>query len=169
MKDAYLKVGIITSAHGIRGEVKVFPTTDDPERYLDLDTVYYDKKGVKTPLHIGNVKFFKQFVILSFEEIKDRNEAELFRKTELFVTREDAVPCEEDEYFIADLLDLDVITDEGEALGVLYDVLQTAANDVYIIKGKDDKELLIPATKECILDVDFEKNQMIVHLLPGLR
>lgn len=169
MKEEYLKVGIITTPHGIKGEVNIFPTTDDPERYRMLKTVYYEKDGVKLPLHLKGVKFFKKFVIGAFEEIADRNEAELFRKKELFVTRADAVPCEEDEYFIADLLDLKVVTDEGEELGVLYDVLQTGANDVYIVRNDEGEELLIPATKECILDVDFEEEFMTVHLLPGLR
>lgn len=169
MRDEYLKVGIITTPHGIKGEVNIFPTTDDPERYRTLKTVYYEKNGVKIPLHLTGVKFFKQFVIGAFEEIADRNEAERFRKKELFVTREDAVPCGEDEYFIADLLDLRVVTDEGEDLGVLFDVLQTGANDVYIVKNDAGEELLIPATKECILDVNLDEEIMTVHLLPGLR
>ena len=116
MED-FLQVGVITATHGIRGEVKVFPTTDDPERFLDLETVYLDTGREKKLLTISSVKFFKQFVILKFKEFDNINDVEPFRKKSLLVTREQAVPLEEDEYFIADLIGLRVITDEDKVLG----------------------------------------------------
>lgn len=167
MED-FLQVGVITATHGIRGEVKVFPTTDDPERFLDLKTIYLDTGGEKMLLHISGVKFFKQFVILKFKEFDNINEVEPFRKKSLLVTREQAVPLEEDEYFIADLIGLQVVTDEGELLGELTDVLETGANDVYQVTDKNGKELLLPAIKDCILSVDLEKGEMEVHVLEGL-
>lgn len=163
-----LQVGVITDTHGIRGEVKVFPTTDDPERFSYLKEVILDLGREKKVLHIAGVKYFKQFVILKFKEYNDINLVEPFRKKSLFVTRENAVPLEEDEYFIADLIGLKVVTDEGETLGELTDVLQTGANDVYEVKTEDGKELLLPAIKDCILGVDLENGVMTVHVLKGL-
>ena len=167
MED-FLQVGVITATHGIRGEVKVFPTTDDPERYLDLETVYLDTGREKKLLTISSVKFFKQFVILKFKEFDNINDVEPFRKKSLLVTREQAVPLEEDEYFIADLIGLRVITDEDKVLGELTDVLETGANDVYQVTDENGKEILLPAIKDCILSVDLEKGEMKVHILEGL-
>ena len=167
MED-FLQVGVITATHGIRGEVKVFPTTDDPERFLDLETVYLDTGREEKLLTISSVKFFKQFVILKFKEFDNINDVEPFRKKSLLVTREQAVPLEEDEYFIADLIGLRVITDEDKVLGELTDVLETGANDVYQVTDENGKEILLPAIKDCILSVDLEKGEMKVHILEGL-
>ena len=167
MED-FLQVGVITATHGIRGEVKVFPTTDDPERFLDLETVYLDTGREKKLLTISSVKFFKQFVILKFKEFDNINDVEPFRKKCLLVTRDQAVPPEEDEYFIADLIGLRVITDEDKVLGELTDVLETGANDVYQVTDENGKEILLPAIKDCILSVDLEKGEMKVHILEGL-
>ena len=167
MED-FLQVGVITATHGIRGEVKDFPTTDDPERFLDLETVYLDTGREKKLLTISSVKFFKQFVILKFKEFDNINDVEPFRKKSLLVTREQAVPLEEDEYFIADLIGLRVITDEDKVLGELTDVLETGANDVYQVTDENGKEILLPAIKDCILSVDLEKGEMKVHILEGL-
>ena len=167
MED-FLQVGVITATHGIRGEVKVFPTTDDPERFLDLKTIYLDTGGEKMLLHISGVKFFKQFVILKFKEFDNINEVEPFRKKSLLVTREQAVPLEEDEYFIADLIGVKVLDEQEQELGTLEDVIETGANDVYQIRLKDGRQLLLPAIKECVLDVDVEAGRMKIHILDGL-
>lgn len=164
-----LKVGVITSTHGIRGEVKVFPTTDDPERYRKLKRVMLDTGKETLDMEIASVKFFKNMVILKFKGIDNINDVEKYRKAELYVSREDAVPLEENEYFIADLIGLRVISDENEELGVLDDVLQTGANDVYVIRRTGTADLLVPAIHECVKEVDLNTGKMIVHLLPGLR
>lgn len=164
-----LQVGVITTTHGIRGEVKVFPTTDDPKRFLDLKNVILDDGKTTLDLEIQNVKFFKNLVILKFKGIDNINDIEKYKKAGLYVTREDAVELEEDEYFIADLIGMDVISDEGEQLGTISDVLQTGANDVYVISSKGQKDLLLPAIHECVLDVNVEECTMKVHLMPGLR
>ena len=163
-----LQVGVITATHGIKGEVKVFPTTDDPERFLDLKEVLLDTGREKKVLTVSGVKFFKQYVILKFKGYDDINLVEPFRKKSLWVTRENAVPLEEDEYFIADLIGLKVITDESEVLGNVTDVLQTGANDVYQVTNDEGKEILLPAIKDCILSVDLIKGEMTVHVLKGL-
>lgn len=164
-----LQVGAITTTHGVRGEVKVFPTTDDPKRFLDLKHVILDDGREKRNLEIEHVKFFKNLVILKFRGIDNINDIEKYKKAGLFVTREDAVELSEDEYFIADLIGLTVVTDEGEEIGTLSDVLQTGANDVYVVSKQGQKDILIPAIHECILNVDLEQQKVEVHLLPGLR
>lgn len=164
-----LQVGVITSTHGIRGEVKVFPTTDDVSRFKKLKNVILDNGKEHRDLEIESVKFFKNMVILKFKGIDNINDVEKYKKAPLFVTRENAVPLEEDEYFIADLIGLKVVSDEGEDLGIIDDVLQTGANDVYIIKKDNAEDLLVPAIHECIKNVDIEGGTMQVHLLAGLR
>ena len=164
-----LQVGVITSTHGIRGEVKVFPTTDDVSRFKKLKNVILDNGKEHTDLEIESVKFLKNMVILKFKGIDNINDVEKYKKAPLFVNRENAVPLEEDEYFIADLIGLKVVSDEGEDLGIIADVLQTGANDVYIIKKDNVEALLVPAIHECIKNVDIEGGTMQVHLLAGLR
>lgn len=162
-----LQVGVITQTHGVRGEVKVFPTTDDPQRFKKLKQVVLDTGKEQLPLEIQSVKFFKQFVILKFKGIDNINEIEKYKRCPLMVTRENAVKLEEDEYFIADMIGMSVVTEDGEQFGTLKDVIETGANDVYIIDSAI-MEVLVPAIKECILDVDIEGRKMTIHLLDGL-
>lgn len=166
--DDLLQVGVITTTHGLKGEVKVFPTTDEKERFKELKQVILDTGTEKLDLEIESVRFFKNLVILKFKGINDINDVEPYRKKSLYVTRENAVQLNENEYFIADLIGLAVVEEDGEELGELCDVLQTGANDVYCVK-KDDQEILIPAIRECIRSVDIAAGKMTVHLLPGLR
>lgn len=168
--ENYLRVGVITSPHGVHGEVKVFPTTDDPSRFLELETVLLDLGGgnERKELTIRQVRFFKNLVILGFEGITSRDQVEGWRQKELWITRDQAVELSEDENFIADLIGLSVRTDEDCTLGTVTDVIQTGANDVYCVSGEDGKEILLPAIKDCILKVDLEKQEMLVHVLPGL-
>lgn len=163
-----LRVGVITSTHGIKGEVKVFPTTDDPRRFEELDYVMIDLGRETKELKIDGVKYFKQLVILKFKGIDDINDVTRYLKRDLWIYRKDAVACGENENFICDLIGLRVVTEEGEELGVLDDVIQTAANDVYQVKLSEEKKLLIPAIRQCILKVDLESGIMTVHLLDGL-
>lgn len=167
MED-FFKVGVITSPHGIRGEVKVFPTTDDPARFKKLKEVFLDTGKERIVLHIAQVKLFKQFVILKFREYDSINEVENLRKKELWISRSQAVPLQKDEYFIADLIGISVELKDGRMLGVLKDVIQTGANDVYVVECTDGREVMIPAIKDCILSVDVEEGRMVVHLLKGL-
>lgn len=163
-----LKVGVITSTHGVHGEVKVFPTTDDSARFKKLKHVLLDTGKELLSYEIQGVKFFKQFVILKFKGIDNINEIEKYKRCPLFVKREDAVPLEEDEYFIADMLGMEVATEDGIFFGTLKDVIVTGANDVYVVESIEYGEVLIPAIKECILKVDMKDRKMKVHLLEGL-
>lgn len=163
-----LQVGVITQTHGVRGEVKVFPTTDDVNRFKKLKQVILDTGKETMSLEIQSVKFFKQFVILKFKGIDDINDIEKYKRCSLYVTREHAVPLEEDEYFIADMIGMEVCTEDGNIFGTLKDVIETGANDVYVIENAEHGEVLVPAIKECIRSVDIEKGQMMIHLMDGL-
>ena len=163
-----LKVGVITTTHGVRGEVKVFPTTDDAERFLELEYVLLDTGRELRRLDIKNVRFFKNLVILKFDGIDNINDIEKYKGKDLWIPREEAQELGEDEYYIADLQGLNVVLEDGTGFGTLRDVMETGANDVYIIDSNEHGEVLLPAIKECILDVDLEKNIMTVHLMKGL-
>lgn len=163
-----LQVGIITSTHGVRGEVKVYPTTDDPRRFRRLKEVVLDTGREKLKLEIEGVKFFKQFVILKFKGLDNMNDIEKYRQKSLYVTRKNAVRLQKDEYFIADLIGLKVQDEDGKELGTVKDVIETGANDVYEVEMPDGKSLLLPAIKQCILNVDVENGTMQVHVLEGL-
>ena len=163
-----LQVGVISSTHGVRGEVKVFPTTDDMTRFKKLKEVILVTEKTEKILKITSVKFFKQFVILKFEGIDTLNDVEVYKGASLFVERKNAVKLQKDEYFIADLIDLKVVDENEKELGTLVDVMKTGANDVYIVKNEEGKELLFPAIKECILNIDFKTKIMTVHVMDGL-
>ena len=166
--EQLLQVGVISSTHGIRGEVKVFPTTDDVKRFKKLKKVIRDTGREHLPLEVESVKFFKQFAIVKFKGIDNINDIEKYKGKSLLVDRENAVKLRKDEYFIADMIGLQVYTEDGEAFGVLKDVLETGANDVYIIDSPKHGEVLVPAIKQCILNVDIEGQKMTIHLMEGL-
>lgn len=163
-----LRVGVIANTHGVHGEVKVYPTTDDINRFDYLEDVILDKNGELVDLHVTGVKYFKNMVILCFEEFDNLNQVEGLKGLDLLVTRENAIPLKEGECFVADLIGCKVITDENEELGILKDVLKTAANDVYVVKMANNKEVLIPVIEQCVLEKDIENKIVRVHLLKGL-
>ena len=166
--ETKLQVGVISSTHGVRGEVKVFPTTDDVKRFKRLKEVVLDTGREELTLEIEGVKFFKQFVILKFKGYDNINDIEKYKGKSLLVTRANAVRLRKDEYFIADLQGLTVVDEEDKEIGVLRDVMETGANDVYIIDMTDGREVLVPAIKECILQVDVEAGKMQIYLMDGL-
>ena len=166
--EKVLQVGVIASTHGIKGEVKVFPTTNDAERFRKLKKVILDTGTEKLDMEIEGVKFFKQFVIVKFKGIDSIDEIEKYKGKSLFVTREDAVKCKKDEYYIADLIGIEVVEESGSPFGRLKDVMETGANDVYIIEMSDGREVLLPAIRQCILDVNIEKGIMTIHVMEGL-
>ncbi len=167
MEDIF-QVGIISSTHGIRGEVKVYPTTDDVNRFKKLKEVLLDTGKEQLMLQIESVKFFKQFAILKFKGYDSINDIEKYKGKSLYVTRQNAVKLKKDEYFIADLIGMRVENEDGSFSGILKDVIGTGANDVYTVLCEDGKEVLIPAIRDCILSIDLEDNRMKVHLLEGL-
>lgn len=167
--EQFLRVGVISSTHGVRGEVKVFPTTDDLERFLDLkDVILVTPRKEQLPLIVEGVKFFKQFAILKFKGIDNIDDIQKYKGCDLMVSRENAAPLAENEYYIGDLIGMKVVSDDGKELGTLTDVLETGANDVYVVQQKNRNELLLPVIDECILDVDLENGVVTAHLMEGL-
>lgn len=162
-----LQVGTIIKTHGIRGEVKVYPLTDDVNRFKSLKEVILEPDKDNITLEIEGVKFFKNIVIIKFKNYNNINDIEMHVKKGIYVTRDNAVELEDDEYFVADLIGLKVVTDEDEDFGMVKDVLHTGANDVYVI-DHEGKEVLVPAIRECILDISIEDNLMKIHLMEGL-
>ena len=162
-------MGAITQTHGIRGEVKVFPMTDDVSRFKNMKELILDTGKEQIVLEVTSARPQKNLVILKFKGIDNINDVEKYKGCGLFVTKENRVKCKKDEYFIADLIGIQVVSDEGEELGTISDVLQTGANDVYVVSKDGAKDLLIPAIHACIQNVDVAAGQMEVHLLPGLR
>lgn len=163
-----LQVGVITQTHGIKGEVKVFPTTDDVSRFKKLKEVIMDTGRERITMEIEGVKFFKQYAIVKFKGYDSINDIEKYKRAKLYVTRDHAVKLQKDEYFIADLVGLNVVTDEGEPFGKMKDVLATGANDVYVVEREDGTEVLLPAIRECVKAVDMEQGQITVHIMAGL-
>ncbi|WP_097004118.1 ribosome maturation factor RimM [Lacrimispora amygdalina] len=163
-----LRVGVISSTHGIKGEVKVFPTTDDSARFKQLKKVILDTGREQIDLEIEGVKFFKNMVILKFKGYDSIDEIEKYKGRDLLITRDLAVELGPDENFITDLIGLLVVKDDGDELGTLTDVIKTGANDVYEVRMADGREVLLPAIKECVLNVDLEKGTITVHMMDGL-
>ena len=137
----YLKIGGIISTHGLKGEVKVYPTTQDVHRYDVLDTAYIEMPSGKIPVHVERVRYFKNLVIVKFRGLDRIEDVEGYLKHDLYVSREDAIELGENEYFVGDVIGLKVITDDGRVLGILDDVMETGANDVYVI-DRDVKQQL---------------------------
>lgn len=163
-----MQVGVITQTHGIRGEVKVFPTTDDAGRFKKLKEVILDNGRERLTLEIEGVKFFKQYAILKFKGYDSINDVEKYKGAKLCIRREQAVKLQKDEYFIADLIDMEVATEDGAHFGRIRDVLVTGANDVYVVAREDGTEVLLPAIRECVKAIDVEKGRVTVHIMDGL-
>lgn len=163
-----LQIGVITSTHGIKGEVKVFPTTDDNNRFKKLKECYIEWKGEMIPVKSKSCKFFKNMVILGFEDYDSINDIEKYKQCKLYVDREHAIALQKDEYFVTDLIGLKVVDEDGNLLGELTEVIPTGANDVYVITDNTGKELLLPAIKDCIREIQLEKQEITVRLMKGL-
>ncbi len=169
MENRFFEIGVISNTHGIKGVLKVFPTTDYPERFKKLKKVFVELRG-KTEVHnVENVWYHKQFVLLKLSGIDSMTDAEAYKTGRILIEESDAVPLEENEYYVRDLYDMEVFTEEGELLGIIKDVFPTGANDVYVISKEGEPDLLIPAIKDCILNVDVAGRKMTVRLLKGLR
>lgn len=168
----HFTIGKVTGTHGIKGTLRVFPTTDDPKRYELLDKVTFDLNGKKEDFTIQKVAYQKNMILLTVKEIEDINIAEKYKGAKIEIPDDCALPLEENEYYIRDLYDCDVYTTEGEYLGKINDIYFTAANDVYSVKDTEHpekKEILIPAVKDMIKEVDIQEKKMTVELYEGLR
>ena len=163
-----LEVGQIVNTFGIKGEVKVVPFTDDIKRFDELKNVYVKTKKESKQYKVENVKYHKNMVIIKLEGINNVESAETLRNAFLEIDRKDAIPLEEGTYFIADLIGLEVYTEEGKLLGKVDDIYNTGSNDIYVVKDELGKQILLPGIKEVIKEVLLEQEKIIVHLIPGL-
>lgn len=167
--DDLLQIGTITSTHGIRGEVKVFPMTDDNKRFKKLKECFVEYKNEFIPMTCKSAKFFKNMVILGFEGYDNINDIEKYRQCKLYVDRAHAVKLQKDEFFVADLIGLSVITEDERQLGTLTEIIPTGANDVYVVTDIHKNELLLPAIKECIKKIDLDNHCVTVKLMKGME
>ena len=177
----FLAVGRILRPHGLRGEVRVEIHTDSPERFALYEQVYLapaqtnsgpsgllSAASTTTPYGLESHRFHGKWVLLKLAGIDDRTQAETLRDLWVWIAPEQAAPLEEGEVYLHDRLELQVVTDEGEALGQIVQIIETGANPVYVVRGPRG-ELLLPDTDEVILDIDLDAQQVTVHLLEGLR
>ena len=163
-----LEVGQIINTFGIKGEVKVTPFTNDMKRFDDLKKVYVTSRKDSKLYKVESVRYHKNMVLLKLESINNPEDAEMLKNSYLEIDREDAIPLEEGTYFIADLIGLEVYSDEGNLLGKIEDIYNTGSNDIYVVKDELGKQILLPGIKEVIKDVQIENAKIIVHLIPGL-
>lgn len=167
MEDKF-RVGVIANTHGLRGEVKVYPTTEDPERFRDLKEILLDTGTDWRELEITSVRFFKNLVIVKFKGLDSINDVEPYKGMDLYVTRENAIPLEEGEYYLADVIGAAVVTEDGAFFGELKDVLDnTGANNVFVVLH-EGTEVLLPVIPDCVKNVDVEQNLVTVHIMKGL-
>ena len=163
-----LEIGQIVNTFGIKGMVKIKPFTDDIRRFDELKAVYVEKNGNQTEYEIEEVKYHKDMVLIKFKGIDKVEQAEMLRNSYLTVSRDSVEKLEEGRYYIVDLLGLEVYTDEQILLGTLEDIFNTGSNDIYVVKDKQGKQILLPAIQDVIKQMDIENKKIIVHLLPGL-
>ena len=165
----YFEIGQIVNTYGIKGFVKVVPFTDDIKRFECLKNVYIEYKENMILATIEEVSYSKANVLIKFKEFPDINMVEKFKNCYLKIERKDAVKLPKNTYFIVDLIGLDVITEEGRLLGKIDDVFRTGSNDVYAVKDELGKQILLPAIKEVIKNVDLENKKILVNLIKGLE
>ncbi len=163
-----LQIGKIVNVQGIRGEVRVIPLTDNPDRFEKLKWIDIDKNGVKDKYYLEGVKYLKNLVVLKFKGIDTPEAAETLRGAFLLIDRKDAVKLPENSFFICDLIGLKVTDEKGQLLGELNNVLQTGSNDVYVVKREDGREILLPALKSVVQEISIEEGRIRVIVPKGL-
>mgnify|MGYP005765070079 CR=1 FL=1 len=163
-----LEIGQIVNSYGIKGFLKVVPYTDDITRYSNLKEIYIEKNKKLEKMEIEEVKYHKNLVLLKLKGIDDINETLKYKNCYIKIDRKDAVDLPENSYFIVDLIDIEVYTEEDKYLGKIIDIFPTGSNDVYVVKDELGKQILLPAIREVIKKVDIENKKMIVHLLEGM-
>jgi len=172
----YIQVGIIINTHGLKGEVKVSPLTDNQNRFTKLKKVFVESTNSveadiinnSRELNIENVKFFKDKTILKFREINDVDQAFMLKNYFLVIDMEDAVKLPPDTFFIFELIGCNVYDENQKSLGKIVDIIHTGSNDVYVVRDVNNKELLIPARKKIVKSVEINEKKIIVQLPEGL-
>ncbi|MDK2563216.1 ribosome maturation factor RimM [Romboutsia sedimentorum] len=166
-KLTHFKIGQIVSTQGLKGEVRVYSYTDDIYRFDDLETFYLGK-DLENKWIVEKVRYKGNMVIMKIKGINTVEEAEKLKNKFMYVSREEGRELEEGEFFISDMIGIDVYTVDGQHVGVLDDVLQYAANDVYVIKGAENKEYMIPAMLKFVPTIDMSERKMIIDPIAGM-
>ena len=164
----YIEIGQIVNTNGLKGVVKVNPFTDDISQFEKLKSILLVKDGKLSEVEIEETKYSKNQVLLKLKGIDTVEEAEKYRGCYLKIARSNSKKLPKDTYFIADLLGLTVYTDENILLGKVEDIYNSGANDIYVIKSEDGKQILLPGIGEVIKQIDLEQEKIIVHLIKGL-
>jgi 16S rRNA processing protein RimM len=160
-------IGYILKPHGIKGEVKVNPITPYPERFNQLDSVYLKNDTAQT-YSIQKVRISNRFVFLKFAEINSRSEAELLRDCEILIEEDKLIQLKADEFFVHDLIGCEVVSESGERIGEIIEVMQVTSNDIYVVQDRRGKEILVPAIKDVVKHIDLEQKQIKIHLMDGM-
>lgn len=171
--DQLLLIGTIYRAHGVKGEVKIIPETDDPDRFETLERVYLGRDAASATEHpLGKVRFQPTkrglIVLVTFDGVGSREEAEALRGTFVFAAEEDLPPLEEDEAFVHDLIGLDVETADGEAVGTVRDVMQGGGHAVYVVQRGGQPDAMIPAVEAFVEEVDLDARRLVIRPIEGL-
>ena len=164
----YLEVGQIVNTFGIKGMVKVKPFTDDINRFDKLKKIYIKNNNVEKEYEIEEVKYHKNMVIIKLKEIETVEQANLLRNSYIMIKRDEEEPLKKGTYYIVDMIGIDVYTENDENLGQLEDIFNTGSNDIYVVRTKLGKQILLPAISDVIKEIDLENKKMIVHLISGL-
>jgi len=161
-------IGYILKPQGVKGEVKVDPVTQDPDRFKQLKKVYIQFRDNLQTYSIQHVRVANRFVYLKFSEINSREDAEFLRDAEILIDKSNLIQPSQDEYFIHDLIGCRVISEKGTLIGIVTEVVQMSSNDIYVINNKEGNEILIPAIKDVVRQVDISQKLIIIKLLEGL-
>lgn len=165
----WVTIGAVTAPHGVRGEVRVMPLTDFPDRFFDLKRVFLLQGATRHEYRVEGVKSLSRgLFLLKLQGVDRREDAERLRRAEVQVPRAEAVPLPPGMYYVFDLVGARVVTVDGQELGLLKDVLTTAANDVYVVEDGDGREVLIPAVSHVVLSIDVDRGEIIVDPPLGL-
>lgn len=171
MSDSLLSVGKIVNTHGIRGELKVLASTDFPDvRFAEGSKLMFVDPQTNRSVEatVQNARPVKGTYVLKFHEFGNINEVESYKGWDLKVSREATIELPENEYYFHEIIGCKVVAEDGEMLGEIKEILRPGANDVWVVKMQDGKELLLPVIDDVVLDVDIAAKQVKVHLMEGL-
>ncbi|MBR0365690.1 MAG: ribosome maturation factor RimM [Clostridia bacterium] len=168
MKNDMLEVGKIVNTHGLRGEVKVVPWMDAAEDFEELVHVFIKTRQDSVPVTVSGVRYQKNNLIVKFDEFDDINDIEQYKGCVILADRSELPELREGAHYIVDLIGLDVFTEDGERVGVIADVFNTGANDIYDVKREGKKNLLLPVIDEVVKEIDTDAGRVTVHIMEGL-
>lgn len=161
-----VRIGKIVNTQGLKGDLRIFPSTDYKERFEELEYVYLEGEKNKKFV-ITKVRYKKNLAIVKFENYDNINDVETFRNREVFTEKLDQDELEEDRFYVEDLIGIKIIDEEKGYIGILKEIIQNPAHDIYLVELESGKEIMIPAVSEYIIDTDINNSVMTVSLIEG--